>query len=136
MTFRTLIAITATALFAAGCGKKSEPSPAPTAAESAPATARAEDSSAARSQEPTAPISRVSAPSPTPAPPATAQPDMSATLGRLTEAVRRFSMENRRVPTSLSEVVAAGYVNGLPQAPYGKKFAIDPKQVQVVLVNQ
>src|SRR2546426_1956523 len=38
-----------------------------------------------------------------------------------------------RSPKTFGEVVAAGYVKQMPQAPAGKKFEIDPKTVQVVL---
>ena len=62
--------------------------------------------------------------------------DTSAVLAQLTQALRKFSFEHRRVPKSLSEVVGAGYVSGMPQAPAGKQFAVDPKRVEVVLVKQ
>ncbi len=60
----------------------------------------------------------------------------AARLGELTQALRRYSVEQQRVPTSLGEVVAAGYVKDLPQAPPGKRLAINPKRVEAVLVNQ
>ena len=80
--------------------------------------------------------------------PGTAQPAVGATLsnaseaalnaalGELTQAVRKYSFEHQRVPKTVAEVVAAGYLKSMPQAPQGKKFAIDAKTVQVVLVNQ
>jgi len=37
------------------------------------------------------------------------------------------------MPKSLQEVIAAGYISPMPQAPPGKKFVLDPKTVQVVL---
>ena len=61
---------------------------------------------------------------------------LPGTLSDLTQAVRRFGMEKRRVPKDLTEVISAGYLAELPPAPAGKKFAIDEKKVQVVLVNQ
>ena len=61
---------------------------------------------------------------------------MAAALGELTQALRKYSFEQRRLPKSFSEVVAAGYVKSLPQTPPGRKFAIDAKTVQVVLVKQ
>jgi hypothetical protein len=81
-----------------------------------------------------------------PAAPPSAQPTAAQTgasdasaaarLGELTQALRRYSVEQQRVPTSLGEMVAAGYVKSLPQAPPGKKLAINPKRLEVVLVNQ
>ena len=62
--------------------------------------------------------------------------ELAAALGELTQALRKYSFEHRRVPKTFSKVVAAGYVKNMPQAPPGKKFEIDPKTVQVVLVKQ
>ena len=59
--------------------------------------------------------------------------DAGAQLDMLTKVLRRFSVEHRRVPGSLNELVAAGYLAALPSAPPGKQFAIDGKQLQVVL---
>ena len=53
-------------------------------------------------------------------------------LGELTQAVRKYAAEQQRVPKSLEEVIAAGYLNAVPSAPAGKKFAID-KNLQVYL---
>lgn len=61
---------------------------------------------------------------------------LNAALGELTQAVRKYSFERRRLPKTFSEVVAAGYVKNMPQAPPGKRFEIDAKTVQVVLVKQ
>ena len=60
----------------------------------------------------------------------------SAALGELTQAVRKYAVENRRVPASLNEVISAGYVKAMPAAPAGKKFVLNPKRMEVVLVNQ
>ena len=61
---------------------------------------------------------------------------LNAALGELTQALRKYSFEHQRLPKTFSEVVAAGYVKNMPQAPRGKKFVIDEKTVQVVLVNR
>jgi hypothetical protein len=61
---------------------------------------------------------------------------MNAVLGQLTQALRKFSFEHRHAPGSFSEFVAAASLEPIPTAPAGKKFAIDPKAVQVILVNQ
>jgi hypothetical protein len=62
--------------------------------------------------------------------------EMATTLAELTQALRKYSFEQQRLPKTFSEVVAAGYVKNMPQAPPGRKFEIDPKTVQVVLVKQ
>jgi hypothetical protein len=47
--------------------------------------------------------------------------------------LRKFSAEQRRVPASLDELVAAGYLQNVPSLPSGKEFGIDPKNLQVIL---
>ena len=61
----------------------------------------------------------------------TPQPDFAAVLAELTQALRKYSAEQRRVPDSLSELVSAGYLQQLPAAPPGKAFVIDTKQLKV-----
>jgi len=61
---------------------------------------------------------------------------LNAALGQLTQALRKYSFEHQRLPKTLSEMVAAGYLKEMPQAPAGKKFTINEKTVQVVLANQ
>lgn len=61
------------------------------------------------------------------------EPDHAAALGEMTQALRKFSAEQRRVPASLNELVSGGYLKQLPSAPSGKTFAIDPKSLTVVL---
>ena len=62
--------------------------------------------------------------------------ELAAALAELTQALRKYSFEHQRLPKTLSEVIAAGYVKTMPQAPPGKKFEIDPKKVQVTVVKQ
>ncbi len=69
------------------------------------------------------------------APPA-ATADNTTDLTTLTQALRRYSMERRKVPADLNEVIAAGYLKGMPAAPAGKKFGINTKRLEVILVNQ
>ena len=59
--------------------------------------------------------------------------DASAQMAQLTQLVRRFGMERRQPPKSLNELVAAGYLAGVPAAPSGKQFVIDAKSLQVLL---
>ena len=60
--------------------------------------------------------------------------EMTATLGELTQVVRKYGMEKQKVPKDLQELVAAGYLPQVPSAPAGKKFAIDAK-MQVYLAD-
>ena len=79
---------------------------------------------------------------------ATAAPDLSATAGaaidaataeakaaELTQIVRKYAAEKQRAPKSFDEIVAAGYLPSVPEAPAGKTFAID-KNLQVYLANK
>jgi hypothetical protein len=62
--------------------------------------------------------------------------NIDKTLADLTQALRKYSFEKKRMPQSFSEVIAAGYVQPMPQAPPGKKFEIDPRTRHVALMNQ
>jgi hypothetical protein len=116
------IAMAVSAFLIAGCGKKAgSSSPAPT-----PETQSAEPAPAGQSQ-----VSN--------APPASVQPvqaDTGSMLDKLTWAVRQYCIANHSVPSSLDVVVAAGFITNMPPAPAGKKFSIDPKKIQVVLVKE
>ena len=57
----------------------------------------------------------------------------AAILEQLTQAVRKYGMEKQRVPKSLDELVAAGYLTQLPEAPAGKKFVLDARTMDVTL---
>lgn len=45
-------------------------------------------------------------------------------LAEVTQAVRKYAAEKQRVPTSVQEVVAAGYLRA-PAVPPGKKLVIN-----------
>lgn len=106
-----------------GCGRqKIASSPTPDAASAPPDTATAGDSNAVVAPVIPVVIDNSAA--------------VASQLAQLTEAVRKYSFEHRRLAKTLDEVVAAGYVSALPAAPAGKKFSIDSRGVQVVLVNQ
>src|SRR5437762_12629168 len=90
-----------------GCGKPSASSPSPARSTADNAIASADSAAAAEAQ-------------------------IAATLNELTQAVRRYGAEQRRVPKTLDELVANGYLSSVPQAPAGKRFAID-KNLQVYL---
>jgi len=57
-------------------------------------------------------------------------------LAELTQLVRRYSFEKHKLPENLDELVTAGYLKAVPPAPAGKKFAVDTKRAEVILVNQ
>ncbi len=59
--------------------------------------------------------------------------DLANVLAELTQELRKFSVEKRQVPASLNEVVAAGYIQNMPQPPSGKAFGIDPKNLKVIV---
>ena len=60
---------------------------------------------------------------------------IAAVLNELTQAVRKYGVEQRRVPKTLEELVAKGYLSRVPQAPAGKRFAVN-KELQVYLANR
>ena len=111
--------LTAILVFAStGCGKKDS------AVETAPTPATTQSSTA---------------PAPTPVAktaPAAVAVENPTDLDTLTQALRRYSMERRKVPADLNEVIAAGYLKGMPAAPAGKKFGINTKRLEVILVNK
>jgi len=84
---------------------------------------------------PTAPAAGPAAPATPTVPdgPAIAEADVSAILEEMTQALRKFSFEKKRLPTSIDELVTAGYLGAQPTAPGGKRFSIDPKEARVVL---
>ena len=63
-------------------------------------------------------------------------PQTQAALTDLTKVLRQYSFEKRKLPQSLNEIVDAGYLQKIPEAPAGKKFVIDQKTVQVVLQKE
>lgn len=65
--------------------------------------------------------------------PVSESPETGAALTEMTHAVRRYAAEKQKIPVSIDEVVAAGYIKQLPEAPAGQKFAIHPKRLDVVL---
>lgn len=76
--------------------------------------------------------------SPAPAPPSgasapSADARLANLLAELTFAVRKFGAEQRRVPASSNELVAAGYLKTVLQAPAGKKFVIATKELKVIV---
>ena len=60
----------------------------------------------------------------------------SRELAELTKQVRRYSFEKRKLPQTVEDLVTAGYVQSVPTAPTGKKYAIDADRAQVILVDR
>lgn len=61
--------------------------------------------------------------------------DLAPILAELTQAVRKFSFEKQHRPASLEELVSAGYLGSVPQLADGRRFAVDPKTMQVVVTK-
>ena len=127
MTSRWILGLVM-ALCLGGCGKRSHISPS-TPVSSAPGSSASISTGAPA----TSPLAEQAA-----APAITAKPASEAelfdALGELTQVLRKFSAEKQRVPKTLDEVVAGGYLKHLPQAPAGKRFAIKESSVEVVLM--
>jgi hypothetical protein len=60
---------------------------------------------------------------------------LAVVLGELTQVVRKYSVEQRRVPKSFDELVTAGYLARVPEPPAGKRFAIS-KNLQAYLADR
>ncbi len=100
--FLRLSVLMAIAVPLIGCGREGSPKKVPQAG-------RAETSSTTNGQE----------------------QDLTAILSELTQAVRKYSADQRAVPRSLNELVSAGYLKQVPAAPAGKTFAIDARELKV-----
>ena len=91
---------------------------------------QSETSAPAAESQPTATV-----PEPVPADAGSATVDETAATARaaeLTQVVRKYAAEKQRAPKGFEEIVAAGYLPGVPVAPGGRKFVID-KNLQVTL---
>ena len=60
---------------------------------------------------------------------------VAAAIAELTQAVRKYAVEQRQAPKTLDELVAKGYLGGIPPAPKGKRYAIN-QNLQVFLANR
>ena len=137
ITKRRLLVGLGLALLLAGCGRQSANTSAgsPQPGDAPPAAPAANEAAA-----PAPPAE--TAPAPVNARPVTAvRPivvdaggDAAAACAQLTQALRKFALQQRRLPASFEELVASGYVAGVPQPPPGKRYAID--RGSVVLVKQ
>jgi hypothetical protein len=121
-------------LLIAGCGKPARVADKPDfQAEASPQTNNPPALlEAASGSAPAAPEAPDAAPEAT----AGASQSTATTLNSLTQSVRRYTVEKRQLPKTLDDVVRAGYLPSLPNAPQGKKFALDLKSVRVILVDR
>jgi hypothetical protein len=65
-----------------------------------------------------------------------APPNPEVDIPNLTIAVRAYVMTQGKPPATLDDLVKAGCIARLPTAPAGKKYAIDAKRAQAVLVSE
>lgn len=70
-----------------------------------------------------------SAPAAPPAPPKDVPPETA--LHFLNDAVRNYYAEKQKMPTSLEEVYAAGYLKERYNPPAGRRFVINPQSQAV-----
>jgi hypothetical protein len=106
-----------------GCGKSSSSAPASSATPAPAIAAPAESSTEPAAPEPAAAAAAVD------------EAQIATAIAELTQAVRKYGVEQRRAPKSLDELVAQGYLSRVPEAPAGKRFAID-KNLQVYLADR
>lgn len=112
------------AAMVAGCGGSSEREPGSTGPAQASDAATPKRAAAEPSGEAEGAV-----------PEAVSEADLAAVTAALTQAVRRYGIEQRQVPASLEDLVARGYLGQLPEPPRGRRFVID-KQLQVQLVKE
>lgn len=123
-----------------GCRKKEavETAPPPPAVGAAQPEAAAEGNDTAASQPRILMSSQqgdgTAAPVENAVPPLSADPNIA--IDQMTQALRKYGAEKQRVPKSLEEVVAAGYLRAIPAAPPGQKYSFDPKMLKVTLVKR
>ncbi len=122
-------------ILVSSCGKKSQPADQNSLAQSPTVVTNASTSPTDPLLVSPSPFSRPTAP-PMAVQSVTVPKDATAALGVLTQAVRKFSAERRRVPANLDELIRAGYIQNVPQPPAGKKFLLDTKRLEVTLVNK
>lgn len=73
-------------------------------------------------------------PPPPPAPPAAVTADEKAmTIEEMTGAVQAWVTSRGEAPKNFQEMIKAGFIRKMPEPPPGKEFAIDAKNLQVVL---
>ena len=127
MTFRPILSgilAVGVLLVLPACGKKQPTTPSTVADSQANPSSQAADGAAVPAPAGTANPTEVTNPA-----------DVQGTLGLLTDAVRKYCVEQRKVPSTIEEVIAAGYIRNAPAPPPGKKFAINSRR-EVILANR
>jgi len=133
------------ALVVVGCGKKPEPPPAtPEPAQSQRSSVSTLLDAAPAAPAAPAPAAAVAAPAVPETPQVyadklpTAPPDSGKETSHIpmTEALQRFVERNNRLPNDFNELVKSKFLPKIPPPPAGKTYAIDRKNMQVVLINQ
>lgn len=56
-------------------------------------------------------------------------------LAKIREALKVFVRDAERFPNSFEEMVKSGVIERIPTPPAGKKYVLDPKSNDVLLVN-
>lgn len=69
-------------------------------------------------------------------PPGAAVPVPAALAGQLNNALHSFIEMKGRLPHDINELATAKLVPAVPPPPPGRKYAIDAKSLEVLLVNQ
>ncbi|MBI5799945.1 MAG: hypothetical protein HZA92_04350 [Verrucomicrobia bacterium] len=65
-----------------------------------------------------------------------APPNPEKDLAELTLAVKAYYLVEAKLPSSLDDLVKARCIYQLPTPPPGRRYAIDAKKMEAVLVNQ
>ena len=112
------------AVLLSGCGENRDSTVQPPRSASAPQQTQTQAVSASQQTPP-----------PPAAQPASAANDPAAVLGPLTQSLRKYCVEHRTVPGTFEEFAVAAGVR-IPPAPPGKKFAIEPKRLEVIIVDR
>lgn len=108
-----------------GCRRKSTPPPAPA---ETPVTPQAGDVSSASANGEKLPEDRLP----------TAPPDSSLRFPiqqELTGAVHLYQTDFQKLPPDFETLVRAKYLKAMPKPPAGKRFAVDRKRLQVVIMD-
>lgn len=78
----------------------------------------------------------VSEPTALPAPPPSTATTPEQAVAELNKSLELWTFQRNQPPKDLNELVTAGYLQRLPTAPAGKKFALDPVKMRVQLVAE
>lgn len=111
-----------------GCDKQESSKPSPVVAP--PPQAKPAESPASGTSEAATP------PSAQPPPPANATEMAASNLLTVNVIFKEWVERNKRVPKDFEELLAAKAFRVPPKPPAGKRFAIDPQKVEVILADR